>query len=160
MLSNRQSKRSPPHCGDGSLKQTEVQCELRADAGLVAVEVVREPYKEINSDWVLFHLREAEEELKKTIAGSESTPDYGYGEFIVAVTHVYHHLDTAWNSKTKNQATGSVRRSGLLSVAPIPDRYRSWGMMAPPNKRLQPTAAGAMIGPPRLKPSLDSATTN
>ena len=34
----------------------------------------------------------------------EATPDYGYGEFSVAVTHVYHHLNTAWNSKTESQA--------------------------------------------------------
>lgn len=81
-----------------------VRCELRADAGLVAVDVVREPSKEMNRDWVLFHLREAEEELKKTIAEIEATADYGSGEFLVAVTHVYHHVNTAWNSKTESHA--------------------------------------------------------
>jgi len=58
----------------------------------------------MNRDWVLFHLREADEELRRTIAEIESTPDYGTGELIVAMTHAYHHLNTAWNSRDKSQA--------------------------------------------------------
>ena len=58
----------------------------------------------MNREWVLFHLREAEEELRRTIAEIESTPEYGYGEFIVAITHAYHHINTAWNSKNESQA--------------------------------------------------------
>ncbi len=53
----------------------------------------------MNRDWVLFNLREAEKELRQTIAAMESTPDYGTGEFSVAMTHAYHHLNTAWNSR-------------------------------------------------------------
>ena len=57
----------------------------------------------MNRDWVLFHLREADDELRRTIAAIESMPDYGYGEFVVAMTHAYHHLNTAWNSKDESQ---------------------------------------------------------
>ena len=58
----------------------------------------------MNRSWVLLNLREAEEELRKTIAEIESTPDYGYGEFVVAVSHAYHHLNTAWNSRDEAEA--------------------------------------------------------
>ena len=58
----------------------------------------------MNREWVLFHLREVEAELRRTIAEIEATPDYGYGEFSVAIAHAYHHLNTAWNSKDENDA--------------------------------------------------------
>ena len=58
----------------------------------------------MNRDWVLFHLREAEAELRRTIAEIEATPDYGYGEFSAAIAHAYHHLNTAWNSKGESEA--------------------------------------------------------
>ena len=58
----------------------------------------------MNRDWVLFNLREAEEELRRTIAEIESTPDYGYSEMVVAMSHAYHHLNTAWNSRDETEA--------------------------------------------------------
>jgi hypothetical protein len=39
----------------------------------------------VNRDWVLHHLREAHEELGRTIA--ESDPEYDVGEFMVAMHH-------------------------------------------------------------------------
>ena len=48
---------------------------------------------------VLFHLREAKEELDRTIAEVETTSDYGVREFRVAMSHLYHHLNTAWNGR-------------------------------------------------------------
>jgi hypothetical protein len=56
----------------------------------------------MNREWVLFHLQEAQEELRRTIAEIASTPDYGSGEFVVAITHAYHHLNTAWNSRDQD----------------------------------------------------------
>ena len=53
----------------------------------------------MNLDNVLFHLKEAKGELNRTIAEIEKTKDYGQGEFIVAMSHLYHHLNTAWNSR-------------------------------------------------------------
>jgi hypothetical protein len=53
----------------------------------------------LNRDWVLFHLREARGAISATIADIESTPDYGYAEFWVAMQHLYHHLNTAWNAR-------------------------------------------------------------
>jgi hypothetical protein len=57
----------------------------------------------MNREWLLFNLREAEEEMRRTIADIESQPDYGYGELAVAITHVYHHLNSAWNAREASQ---------------------------------------------------------
>lgn len=53
----------------------------------------------MNRDWILFHLREATEELTRTIKQIESDPEYGEIEFEIAVAHVYNHINTAWNSR-------------------------------------------------------------
>ena len=53
----------------------------------------------MNHEAVLFHLREAKEELDRTIGQIAADPDYGYGEFVVAMSHLFHHLNTAWNGR-------------------------------------------------------------
>jgi hypothetical protein len=58
----------------------------------------------MNRDWVLFNLREAEEEIRRTISEIETVPDYGLGEFVVAMSHAYHHLNTAWNARDADSA--------------------------------------------------------
>ncbi len=57
----------------------------------------------MNRDWVRFHLGEARDGIATTLAEIESTPDYDYGEFWVAMQHLYHHLNTAWNSRTATE---------------------------------------------------------
>ena len=53
----------------------------------------------MNRDWILFNLDEALEELSKTIQEIKENSGYEYGEFLVAMQHLYHHLNTAWNSR-------------------------------------------------------------
>jgi hypothetical protein len=57
----------------------------------------------MNRDWVLFNLREAQEEIQRTISEIEQDPGYDFGEFVVAMGHAYHHLNTAWNSRDESQ---------------------------------------------------------
>jgi len=57
----------------------------------------------VNRDWVVFHLTEARDEINKTLAEINETPDYDYGEFWVAMQHLYHHANTAWNSRDATQ---------------------------------------------------------
>jgi len=57
----------------------------------------------MNKDFVLFNLREAHESLQRIIKDIESQPDYDYGEYIVEMTHLYHHVNTAWNAQDVNQ---------------------------------------------------------
>ena len=63
--------------------------------------------KPMNRDWVLFHLTEAQEELTRTIQEIRDTPDYGIGEFLPAMQHLYHHLNTAWNARDASEAEAS-----------------------------------------------------
>ena len=62
----------------------------------------------MNREWVLFHLGEAQGELAATIQAIREDPEYDYGEFLVAVQHLYYHLNTAWNSRdaTADQVAG------------------------------------------------------
>lgn len=53
----------------------------------------------MNKEWVLFHLKEALEEIESTIKEIESEPEYDEPEFSVAIAHLYHHVNTAWNSR-------------------------------------------------------------
>ena len=53
----------------------------------------------MNRDAVLFHLREAKEELDRTISEIESDQTYDEPEFRVAMSHLYRHLNTAWNGR-------------------------------------------------------------
>ena len=55
----------------------------------------------MNREHTLFHLREAAEELVRTIRDMETDPEYDYAEFRVAMQHLYHHLNTAWNARDK-----------------------------------------------------------
>lgn len=57
----------------------------------------------MNKDFVLFNLREAHESLQRIIKDIESQPDYDYGEYIVEMTHLYNHVNIAWNAQNVNQ---------------------------------------------------------
>ena len=53
----------------------------------------------MNRDHTLFHLREAREELNITITEIEQDAEYDYPDLVVAMNHLYHHLNTAWNGR-------------------------------------------------------------
>jgi len=53
----------------------------------------------MNKDWILFHLREAQEELTRIILQLESNSDYDEIEFEIAMAHMYNHLNAGWNSR-------------------------------------------------------------
>jgi hypothetical protein len=58
----------------------------------------------MNKDYVLWNLREAQEALAEIIAGVESDPEYEPGGYIVDLTHLYHHVNTAWNARNATKA--------------------------------------------------------
>jgi len=53
----------------------------------------------MNRDHILFHLHEAQEELERMITKIEVESKYDFGEFVVAMSHLYHHINTAWNGR-------------------------------------------------------------
>jgi hypothetical protein len=57
----------------------------------------------MNKEAILFHLGEAKEELDRTIQELQNDPDYCEEEFRVAMGHLYHHLNTAWNGRNESR---------------------------------------------------------
>jgi hypothetical protein len=58
----------------------------------------------MNREWVLHHLSEAHEELTNAINEIREHPEYESGEFFAAMSHLYHHLNTAWNGREATEA--------------------------------------------------------
>jgi len=56
----------------------------------------------MNRNVVLFHLREAAEQLNKTIEFLTNDTDYDIGAFRVEMNHLYQHLNTAWNGRDQS----------------------------------------------------------
>lgn len=57
----------------------------------------------LNREWVSFHLQEAMEETRTTLADLAEDAEYGFPEFSVAMSHLYHHVNTAWNSRSASE---------------------------------------------------------
>lgn len=53
----------------------------------------------MNREWILLHLKEAHEELTETIQEIEKDSEYDFGQYLIAMMHLYNHLNTAWNSR-------------------------------------------------------------
>ena len=53
----------------------------------------------MNKRFIISNLKEAKEELEKTIQSIESEKDYGFGDFHVGMAHAFHHLNSAWNGR-------------------------------------------------------------
>jgi hypothetical protein len=53
----------------------------------------------MNKSWILFHLREAHEELTRTIDRIDASQELDEIEFEIALAQTYDHLNTAWNSR-------------------------------------------------------------
>ena len=53
----------------------------------------------MNKRWVLFHLTETIQELQK-LTNTFASEAVSTEEFEIAIEHAYHHLNTAWNSRS------------------------------------------------------------
>lgn len=53
----------------------------------------------MNKEHVLFHLREAREELENMVREISSQPGFEFGEYVVGMSHLYHHINSAWNGR-------------------------------------------------------------
>ena len=62
----------------------------------------------INKDYVLFHLQEGYEELARTISEIATESDYAQEELTVAMAHLFHHLNTAWNARNVSTERAAV----------------------------------------------------
>ena len=58
----------------------------------------------MNREWMLHHLSEARDELDQALTEVRATSDYGVGELLATMSHVYHHLNTVWNSRDASES--------------------------------------------------------
>ncbi|NOX99486.1 MAG: hypothetical protein GXP30_07125 [Verrucomicrobia bacterium] len=56
----------------------------------------------MNKSSIVFHLKEALEELEETIGSFEKEADYSEADLEVGMGHLYHHLNTAWNGRSQS----------------------------------------------------------
>ena len=69
----------------------------------------------MNREWVLFHLKEAAEELDRTIEDIQRDPGYDHAQFWPAMQHLYHHLNTAWNARDASPDEVAGESDGLFN---------------------------------------------
>ena len=53
----------------------------------------------MNNKAILAHLTEAADQLQKTIEGLKNDAGYDSETYRVEMSHLYHHLNTAWNGR-------------------------------------------------------------
>ena len=53
----------------------------------------------MNRSWVRFHLEEAHEELTSILSHIKLDEEYSEADFRVAMEHLYHHVNFAWNTR-------------------------------------------------------------
>jgi hypothetical protein len=76
----------------------------------------------MNRHVVLFHLKEAAEELDRIIQEIAENPKFSEVEFGIAMGHAYHHLNTAWNGR--NQTTNSFGLALMTILTDFGDSRR------------------------------------
>ena len=57
----------------------------------------------MNKEYILYNLKEALKQLSETVNEMENDPGYEYGDYVVDTTHLYHHINTAWNAKNSSE---------------------------------------------------------
>ena len=53
----------------------------------------------MNKEYILYNLKEAKEAIEQIIQDLEKDSEYGKEAYYVDMQHLYHHLNTAWNSR-------------------------------------------------------------
>ena len=53
----------------------------------------------MNKRVILFHLAEASEQLRTLVENIKNDPEYEIGTYTAEMSHLYHHLNTAWNGR-------------------------------------------------------------
>lgn len=57
----------------------------------------------MNKEYILYNLKEALEQLTETINELETDKEYEGGNYAVDMKHLYHHINTAWNSQNATE---------------------------------------------------------
>ena len=53
----------------------------------------------MNKEYILYNLKDAFEQLESIIKDIETNGEYEIGEYSADMQHLYHHINTSWNSR-------------------------------------------------------------
>ncbi len=53
----------------------------------------------MNKEYIIYNLEETKTEIESILEDINKDQDYYEGEFYVSIQHLYHHINTAWNSR-------------------------------------------------------------
>jgi hypothetical protein len=57
----------------------------------------------MNKDYIIYNLKEAKAELESILEEIDEDTEYDEGVFLIAMKHLYHHVNTAWNSRDSTE---------------------------------------------------------
>ena len=60
--------------------------------------------KELNKDYITWHLQEAAKEISNILDEMEVDPEWDIGSFSVGMRHLFHHANSAWNARNASGA--------------------------------------------------------
>ncbi|MEM8564730.1 MAG: hypothetical protein AAGF57_20985 [Pseudomonadota bacterium] len=81
----------------------------------------------MNKEYVLYNLREASEQLTSLIQDLESDSEYDYGDLVIDMSHLYHHINTAWNARDESDVAVAECNEG---------DFNRWRQMPPSDELL------------------------
>lgn len=58
---------------------------------------------ELNKAYIAFHLKEVAEAAGQMLVELERDPTYDVGAYFADMTHLYHHVNSAWNARHSTQ---------------------------------------------------------
>lgn len=53
----------------------------------------------MNRQYILYNLGDAKTKIVETISKMETDDEYEYGDFVIDMSHLYHHVNIAWNAR-------------------------------------------------------------
>ncbi len=62
----------------------------------------------MNRELVLHNLTEAHQALSRMLEEARQDPEWGVGDLMAELPHLYHHINTAWNARESGNAVGQA----------------------------------------------------
>jgi hypothetical protein len=62
----------------------------------------------MNKEYILYNLKEASMQLFSIIKQLEENSTYDLGAYSVDMQHLYHHINTAWNSRDSTKEESQI----------------------------------------------------
>jgi len=75
----------------------------------------------VNRELVLHELREAHDALSQLLHEAQRDPEWGIGDLVAEMPHLYHHINTAWNARNSSNAIGQASAKEFRDWSAFPN---------------------------------------